>query len=106
MKNLHGSGLPRRSEADTSALRAPEHKCPDAAVRFLRLIIKQENAFTAYKNFACRQHLLPTQGCQRFQETLSAFFIIFIKCCNSVLVAHFRRASQEIKVLVLTMQIV
>lgn len=106
MKNLHGRGLPRRGEADTSALHASEHKYPNSAVRFLRLIIKQENAFTAYKNFACCQHLLPTQGCQSFQETLSAFFIVFIKCCNSVPVAHFRQVPQEIKVLGLTMQMV
>lgn len=106
MKNLLGRGLPRRGEADTSALRAPEHKYPNSAVTFLRLIIKQENAFTAYKNFACRQHLLPTQGCQSFQEALSAFIIVFIKNCNSALVAHFRQVSQEIKILFLTMQMV
>lgn len=106
MKTLHGRGLPRRGEADTSALHAPEHKYPNSAIRFLRVIIKQENVFTTYKNFAFCKHLLPTQGCQSFQETFSAFFIVFIKCCYSVLVAHFRRASREIKVLFLTVQMV
>lgn len=101
MKNLHGRGLPRSGEADASALHAPEHNHPDAADSFLRVIIKQENAFTAHKNFACSQREAAKVSRKHF-----AFLIVFIKCCNSALVAPFRRVSLEIEILVLTMAMV